>query len=117
MLACGGAWAAHGAGARRAAWGVSEVRSQILRQIRSAAFFLCTTRAIPKAEGRKQNKTTGALFISAETRFFGCFWYYLALNATATATATATKQENANPRPPPRWPNARNPRNQGARVG
>ena len=49
--------------------GLSEVRFQILPQIRTRLFFLSTARDIAEAEGRNQNKTTGALFCSAESPF------------------------------------------------
>ena len=38
-------------------------------QIRTRFFFLSTARDIAEAEGRNQNKTTGALFCSAESPF------------------------------------------------
>ena len=59
--------------------GLSEVRFQILPQIRRRAFFLSTARDIAEAEGRNQNKTTGALFFSAESPF----WSFLVLFGTA----------------------------------
>ena len=59
--------------------GLSEVRFQILPQIRTRLFFLSTARDIAEAEGKNQNKTTGALFFSAESPF----WSFLVLFGTA----------------------------------
>ena len=57
---------------------LSEVRFQILPQIRTRRFFLSTAHDMAEAEGGNQNKTTGAMFRSAENPF----WVILVLFGT-----------------------------------
>ena len=97
--------------------GVSEVSSQILRQVRSAAFFCSHNPRYTQSRRQKAKQNHGGVVSFGGNAFF---WLFLVLFGTERGRNNARGRDQTGKREsetPPRWPNARNPRNQGARFG